>query len=847
MRLMILTLLLLTANVAVAEELALHFTLPRGDEAALRCYLAVNAESGNTSRAFAFHPKSVDRSTRYVHPWSLTTETQADGNVIAGTISAETTVAVRGSSKAQTLTHSWTIHIDTKSMTVQAQAGEAEAVTTSLRVLEATPIGDDTLATLWPAWAVPHLNQKKDDGDFLGSDHVRNRGSIYGVPVITSPLRGQPVGYDGFYPGEIDIGSAPNSVPTALGPMPYKHNASYWRGRVLQSDLSIVDGQLRGSVNTDIRRGRKGRDFENCPLIGLYRYDIEATVIGNVVLGRYTSDKGESDERLIEPSGAIIGYLGRPSSRASEPLQPFAARAADEQGAVTPSSALFPGTHGISGQAGAYGPTRLWTSYVPQIASSEPVIYDFDAVAGAASYQAEVRASSADGFPVAVTLTDGRPTVDLSSIWEELSSSAYTLSLQALDADGAPLGEANTSYTIRRTPRFAGPYYESSFDRDDIRARLLAHCRWFRDSASVAPFRQSFLPGNIVAANGKNYANRPVVGGGVVSTMALLATLSEDPAERAEAIAAGEAAANWILARTGGPHDLPDFYYKSMFWYTLYTGHAYLDLYQVSGNERWREAALRLSRSYARLQHESGAWPFVFNNYGGGKVGVGMRRGWDGVDPRDAQWTVIGATDFLHWFGRVRTELETDDFREVETKAWNWVRDHDLQTFIWRRRGGYKAGQQTINNRYPSLLMQYLLDYADEGQVDDETLLRLWRHCEATAVNWRRDDSGERFLPHVHEYTAPRYTQEDPGATARYALIAAQLFQRSQDPVLRAKADALAGSCYANQDPAGLIHDLAKTEAPESIYTRFSDLQNTYPPHIAETGWMLWRLHQLMD
>ena len=483
-------------------------------------------------------------------------------------------------------------------------------------------------------------------------------------------------------------------------------------------------------------------------------------------------------------------------------------------------------------------------------------------------YRADFTAKVSDGKTVDVSLTSDEPVVDITEIWSELPvNKLVTVTVQGLDAKGATLVPAEESdepgghdhagndmakngvsaITFTKTSAFSGPYYESVLGRDDIRERLLAHCRWFRDTASVSPFRQNFIPGGMYAATGKNYANRPVVGGGVASTMALLATLTDDPEEKADAINIASAAANWMLKKTGGPHDLPDVYYKSMFWYTLYAGYAYLDLYKVTHDDRWKNAALRISRSYAKLQDSSGAWPFVYNTYGGGKVGVTTRRGWNGKDPMDAQWKLAGAADFLHWFGRVRVELNTDQFKDTETKAWDWVKAHSLKTYIWKRRGGYKNGQYTLNNRLPSLLLLYMMEYADKNSVDDSTLQQLWDYCEATAVNWNRDTENKKFLPHVKEYVAPRYTLTDPGATARYALISAKLFQRNKDPMQLAKADALAGSCYASQEATGLIHDWAKTHEPESIFSRFSDLQNTYPPHIAETGWMLWRLEELME
>ncbi len=850
--------LLGNTSIALAEEIALQVTLPRGEETPVRLYLAVDDATGACSRSFAFSKKNLGRSTQWLHPWTVTVETKVVDGVIRGTVTAETSLVVRGKKEAKLVKHSWqvSLHPGTTSATVTPANGEQTTV--PLTLLASPNISDGMLVALWTAWGVPHYNDKKDAEGFTGRDHVRARDTVYGVPVMITPLHGTPEGYDGVYPGTLNVGALPAAVPSPMGAMPFMDGGSYWRGRVVQSSLNIKDGTLSGHVDADMRRGKKKLPFEDCKTMGVYRYNVDAVVIGDVVLGRYESKRTEEDPRFTNPKGVLFGYIGNPPVAEAVALEPIARRPASAEQAA-PVRTIFSGTRGITGQAGAYGPTRFWHRYVPDFSSSAPLKLQLREIPHAVTYRADFSSKIGDGQTADVSLTSDEPIVDTTGIWSQLPmGKRVTVTVHGLDGNGKELHtvakpdvphdiarDGVSQITFIRTHAFNGPYYESVLTRDDIRERLLAHCRWFRDSASVTPFRQDFMPGGMFAASGKNYGNRPVVGGGVASTMALLAALTDDPEEKAEAIAIASEAANWLLKKTGGPHDLPDTYYKSMFWYTLYAGYAYLDLYKVTQNERWKEAALRLSRSYVKLQDESGAWPFVYNTYGSGKIGVTTRRGWNGTDPMDAQWKLVGAADFLHWFGRVRVELETDQFKESEAKAWKWVQEHSLKTYIWRRRGGYKGGQYTINNRLPSLLMLYMMDYAKKDSVDDATLQQLWEYCEATAVNWNRDTEGKKFLPHVTEYVAPRYTLTDPGATARYALIAAKLHQRSKDPVQLAKADALAGSCYASQEATGLIHDWAKTHEPESIFDRFSDYQNTYPPHIAETGWMLWQLHQL--
>lgn len=858
MRFVLYVIFTFTASLMAGKEIALQVMLPRGEEAPLHVYLAVDDETGACSRSFAFSKKMLDRkATQWLKPWKVTVETKAKDGLISGTVRAETGFEVRGKKEPKLVNHSWQISLEPSKATALVKSTDGEEVSRPLRVMVTPKISDDMMVSLWWGWGVPHYNGKKDFEGFTGRDHVRARASVYGVPVMVTPLRGKPEGHDGVYPGTLNLGALPASVLSPKGPMPFMNGSSYWRGRVVQSSLDIADNKLSGHVDADMRRGKKKIKFEKCKTMGVYRYNVDAVVIGDVVLGRYESKRTEEDKNFTNPKGVLFGYIGNPPIAEALALEPIASRPASAE-KPTPVKTIFPGTKGITGQPGAYGPSRFWHTYLPQFSSSAPLKLQLKEIPKAVKYRADFHAKIGDGQTVDVSVTSDGPIVDTTEIWSQLPiGKLVTVTVHGLDGKGDDLPGAASqgqddnaivrdgvnTITFIKTNTFNGPYYESVLKRDDIRERLLAHCRWFRDSASVSPLNQGFIPGGMFAATAKNYGNRPVVGGGIASTMALLAALTDDPKEKAEAIAIGGAAANWMLDKTGGKYDLPDIYYKSLVWFTLYAGYGYLDLYKVSKDERWKEAALRLSRSYVKLQDKSGAWPMVNNSRG--QIGVTTRRGWNGTDPIDAQWKLAGTADFLHWFGRVRAELETDQFKDTEDKAWEWVQEHSLKTFIWRRRGGYKGGQHTINNRLPSLLMLYMMDYAKKDSVDDATLQQLWDYCEATAVNWNRDTEGKKFLPHVTEYVAPRYTLTDPGATARYALISAKLYQRSKDPVQLAKADALAGSCYASQEATGLIHDWAKTHEPESIFDRFSDYQNTYPPHIAETGWMLWELHEL--
>ena len=236
MRFILYIMLTFFASRAAGEELALQVNLPRGEQAPLRLFLAVDDATGVCSRSFAFSKKKLDkRSTQWLQPWKVTVETKAEGGFISGTVTAETGFEVRGKKKPKLVVNIWQISLEPDTATAKVKPTDGEEVRCPLTVMAPPKISDGMMVALWSEWGVPHYNGKKDFERFTGRDHVRARASIYGVPVVVTPLRGNPEGYDGVYPGTLDLGSLTAAVPSPMGAMPFINGGSYWRGRVVQS------------------------------------------------------------------------------------------------------------------------------------------------------------------------------------------------------------------------------------------------------------------------------------------------------------------------------------------------------------------------------------------------------------------------------------------------------------------------------------------------------------------------------------------------------------------------------------------------------------------------------------
>jgi hypothetical protein len=245
---------------ATAEELALQVHLPRDKGAPVQLYLAVDQDTGSCLRSFAFNRSAIGKNTTWLQPWAVTVETTAADGTISGTVSAEQRIQVKGKSKPHVNQQQWQIALhpaNGSGTIIPINEAEKETHTVAVTTLATPTITDDMMIALWAEWGVPHLDNKKDVDGMVAWDHVRNRAQIYGVPVIIAPLSGKLDGYDGIYPGSLNMGRIPAASPSPMGPMPYAVSNSYWRGRVQQSALAIADGQMSGHWEVDIRRSKK--------------------------------------------------------------------------------------------------------------------------------------------------------------------------------------------------------------------------------------------------------------------------------------------------------------------------------------------------------------------------------------------------------------------------------------------------------------------------------------------------------------------------------------------------------------------------------------------------------------
>ncbi len=442
--------------------------------------------------------------------------------------------------------------------------------------------------------------------------------------------------------------------------------------------------------------------------------------------------------------------------------------------------------------------------------------FDLAPLAGAASYR-----FSLTGEGGTHTFTADTPTHSLVPVWGAMAPATYRLTVVGLGPDGDTLatpiearylpyaavrGKAPEPATtdavsmpipdgfdVTKRPAFQGPYFDPP--RDGYAAALAA-ARFIREKQHLGQHKGLAPYPGLTAGGGDGKQNYRLMDHSM--TNLVVYRFSDDPGERADALdwarhvgAAGEI--NSLSCKT----NLVNTYKFNTNTYNV-AGDAFLNLYAATKDPRWKEAALRFARGLARQQKPDGGFRWVTN---GGQV---------------YRWPdTFGATlyyegqpsELLCFFGRLRHELGTDEFAEVEAKALAYLRRWVREQFLWVEVGPHShcwAYPLRIHSVSPQHFALYLAAYAREAERDVALAEELALWSEDRNIRW------DRAEPEPGGPVRPRgfgscdgYRSSGPPAsfTARLALVYLALYRHTKRPLHLEKARALFAAVLMAQDP----------------------------------------------
>ena len=445
--------------------------------------------------------------------------------------------------------------------------------------------------------------------------------------------------------------------------------------------------------------------------------------------------------------------------------------------------------------------------------------FDLPDVAGATHYRFTV--NDHDGQSHTFDAPTPRPA--LTPVWAKVAEGYTTLEVQGLDGSDKPVGEI-AKKIFYRSPGFIASTQPSASDyqsagRQGLKAIFEApHVQtWLKNGGKPDPSYARYC-----------YPNKVI--GGLVRAMAAYARLAENERDRDAATEIGRRAADYLLsirlAKDASPYaGVPPTYALNVRRPTAVTpprvekrwllvpsvvdaAFGFLDLYDVTNDPKYLDAAKSIVEALVRTQEADGTWPLMVDHRDGKPVA-----------PRRLipTWPI-----FL--FDRLEHQYKIDAYREARAKAWKWTKANPLKTYQWDAqfedialRGPYENMAREQACDVAVLLMSGDAKPAAEDVAQAEELLRF---AEDQFVEWTpvKDVEGwKRAMPrrrkNCEAWITPcvleQYACYDPVARSSAILINAYL--RAADvtgkPIYLAKARALGDGLLAGEEWLRDAHD----------------------------------------
>lgn len=107
---------------------------------------------------------------------------------------------------------------------------------------------------------------------------------------------------------------------------------------------------------------------------------------------------------------------------------------------------------------------------------------------------------------------------------------------------------------------------------------------------------------------------------------------------------------------------------NTMMPYAADAGHAYLDLYDLTGDQKYFEAAKRIAETYVKTQLDNGSWYLFVNNETG--------------EPTAPNIAIPTST--INYFNRLRRDYKVENLNRPTQRALEWILDNPVQSFNWQ-------------------------------------------------------------------------------------------------------------------------------------------------------------------
>jgi maltose/maltodextrin transport system substrate-binding protein len=425
----------------------------------------------------------------------------------------------------------------------------------------------------------------------------------------------------------------------------------------------------------------------------------------------------------------------------------------------------------------------------------------------------DIRPVGADAkwYRLTATGSDGKarsfeaaePWAPLTPIWADVPAGLVELKVEGLDGHGGRVVGAPHTITIRRASPFNGPYGKAVLPYDESARVALA-------SVMHEPFVQSWRTTGKPDPDYALYRYAAKIIGSLTSGGAMFASQSPRPDDADDAIEIGRRAADYLIsisAPAGSPlayfpptyHDAKPTERENDAWTMLMTpaeaAQGYLDLYDVTHDDAYRRAAVRIADTYRNTQSLRGTWPLKVDNTTGNPI---------------ANVELIPSV-VINFLDRLDEQYKIDAYRTTRDRSVAWVMENPAATFDWKAQfddAKVRGAYENLSKHEACEFAGYLFRHGKDDPAKIGLAKDILRWAEDQFVVWENPPdfqpraaalaSKNWFLPCSLE----QYAMFEPisGSSGFMIVAYVRAHQATGDELYLKKAQSLANALTAAQE-----------------------------------------------
>ncbi len=376
--------------------------------------------------------------------------------------------------------------------------------------------------------------------------------------------------------------------------------------------------------------------------------------------------------------------------------------------------------------------------------------FDFQPVDNAATYRYTIICDTAGREPAPgerpllasprfkpVTFTASTPRASLQPVWDSIPPARVILTVEALDGNGNVLAEVAKRKFLRDFG-FNGPYNSPvrPYREAALKGMLFMH---------KLPQVQSWLTSPVPDMTYPYYAYANKIISAIVRNEVLVSRYM--PSERDEALTIARNAADFLIKNsqpdTAPLPAFPPTYYtetmagslsETMTMDANYATQAFLDLFDATADSTYYNQALKITRTYLKLQRPDGSFPIKISYITGEPLS----------DTGAMLHSICMVAD------RMQSQYGTTEFEDMKQRAERWMHDVAIRSFDMTAQFedvsvmGLKP-YENLTNYVAANYARYLMAKDHPTPADIEDARDLMRLCEDQFTHWN-------YLPNVYGY-----------------------------------------------------------------------------------------------